>query len=236
MFGKSEVTPHYLREYRAMLKHLRKKYGDEDTAREKAVGLNYDEQGRKQASLVLEYAPEDPFSLLDIGCGSGRAASALRDVQRLSYTGVDILPELLEYAQKKADRPDWKFFAIEDIDLPVEDASADMVLVMSVFTHLTPDEINRYIKEIHRVVKPGGMVICSYLDRTFPAHVKAFRPKPLQLLGRLLGRDVMLSFTSREELTKQFETAKFVVTDVRSAESASQHILIVRKPNDVESA
>ena len=234
MFGKSEVTPHYLREYRAMLKHLRKKYGDENTAREKAVGMNYDEQGRKQASLVLEYAPQNPFSLLDIGCGSGRAATALRDVQRLSYTGVDILPELLEYAQEKANRPDWKFLAIEDIALPVDDASADMVLVMSVFTHLTTDEINRYIKEIHRVVKPGGTVICSFLDRTFPPHVKAFRPKPLQLIGRMLGRDVMLSFTSREELSKQFEQANFVVSGVKAADSTSQHILIVRKPDDAE--
>lgn len=234
MFGSSEMTPHYLREYRAMLRHLRRKYGDEDTAREKAVGVNYEEQGRKQAAMLLEYAPDGPFSLLDIGCGSGRASTALRDVERLSYTGVDILPELLEYAQKKAARPDWKFIAIEDIKLPVDDAWADTVLVMSVFTHLKTDEIKQYIDEIFRVTKPGATVFCSYLDRTFPALVKSFRPKPLQLLLRAIGRDVMLSFTSRDELSGFFESAGFVVQEVKDQDSAGQHVMIARKPIDVE--
>ena len=234
MFGRSESTPHYLREYRAMLRHLRRKYGDEDKAREKAVGVNYEGQGRKQAAMVLEYGPEGPFSLLDIGCGSGRASTALRDVQRLTYTGVDILPELLEYAQKKAARPDWKFIAIEDIALPVDDAWADMVLVMSVFTHLKTDEIKKYIDEIFRVTKPGATVFCSYLDRTFPAHVKAFRAKPLQLLLRAIGRDVMLSFTSREELSGFLESAGFTILDVKAVETTAQHVMIARKPAGIE--
>lgn len=233
MFGRSESTPHYLREYRAMLHHLRRKYGDEDTAREKTVGVNYERQGRKQADMVHEYAPEGPFTLLDIGCGSGRASTALRDVERLTYTGVDILPELLEYAEKKAGRPDWKFIAIEDIALPVDDASADMVLVMSVFTHLKTAEIRQYIDEIFRVAKPGAVVFCSYLDRDFPPVVKAFRPKPLQLLLRALGRDVMLSFTSRDELSGFLESAGFVVQDVRDVETTGQHVMVARKPANV---
>lgn len=235
MFGKSAATPHYLREYRAMLQHLRRKYGDEETARKKAVGVNYENQGRKQAAMVHEYAPEGPFSLLDIGCGSGRAATSLRDVERLTYTGVDILPELLEYAQEKAARPDWKFVAVEEIALPVEDEWADMVLVMSVFTHLKTAEIKQYIDEIFRVAKPGAVVFCSYLDQTNSAVVKAFQPKPLQLLLRAIGRDVMLSFTSRDELSGFLESAGFVFQDVRDVETSGQHVMVARKPAEVNS-
>ena len=52
---------------------------------ERAVGGAYLEEGQFQSELVLANAPDTPFTLVDVGCGSGRAAFALKDVFRLLF-------------------------------------------------------------------------------------------------------------------------------------------------------
>ncbi len=37
-----------------------------------------------------------------------------------------------------------------------------MVYLTSIFTHLMPCDVNRYLAEIHRVLKPGGKCFISY--------------------------------------------------------------------------
>lgn len=225
------MTPHYLREYRRLMRTLRRKHGDNDAAFEAAVGGNYIKQGKLQADLVLSAAPAGPFNLLDIGCGSGRAAYALKDQERISYIGADILTDLLDFARQKCARPDWRFVELTDIAAPADDNWADIAMFMSVFTHLKPAEIKQYLGEAARAVKPGGAIICSYLDREFGPHRGAFRPAPLQWLGRLLGRDVMLSFTSRDELAGWLEESGFSVEKTVTYETARQHVMIARRNN-----
>ena len=221
--------PHYIREYGAMLELLRRRHGDEDAAMQKAVGGSYQKEGKRQSELILARAPEGPFTLLDVGGGSGRAAYALREVERLTYFGVDIMPDLVDYARTKAARPDWRFEVISDIGLPAEDEWADMMLIMSVFTHLKPSETQRYLGEVARVLKPGGVLICSYLDKNNPKHKSQFRPAPLQFLARMLGRDVMLSFVTRAELSQWAEDAGLKVEEVIEYENGRQHTLVARK-------
>lgn len=227
----AERAPHYIREYKRLLETLKKRHpGDE--AMHRAVGGAFEDQGAKQAELVLSLSPEGPFTLMDVGCGSGRAASALRDVERLSYWGVDIMPELLAHAKKVANRPDWRFEPVTDIALPADDNWADMALVMSVFTHLKNAEIKTYLEELARVIKPGGVLICSYLDRNHAPHRKVSRPMPLQRLGRLLGRDVMVSFTTRDELSAWVEDAGFAIEQSIQKSELGQHILIGRRQGE----
>lgn len=221
-------TPHYLREYRRLLRYLTKT-ADRDEAMALAVGGNYEKQGKLQAELVLGEAPPGPFNLLDVGCGSGRLAFALRGESRIAYHGVDILPELLNYAREKTVREDWRFEPISEISLPVGDDWANIAVFMSVFTHLTESEINTYLAEAHRVLKPGGKIIASYLDRDFAPHRKLFRPAPLQWIGRALGRDVMLSFTTPAKFTSQLEGAGFSLDRNITYDTARQHVMIAHK-------
>ena len=228
-------TPHYLREYRRLLGNLTKSHSRDD-AMALAVGGNYEGQGKLQADLILDNAPAGAFRVLDVGCGSGRAAYALRGEERLNYFGVDILPELLDYAKEKTARPDWRFEPITEIALPVEDGWADIVMFMSVFTHLTRREIDTYLLEAYRALKPGGKIIASYLDRAFPPHKKQFRPAPLQWLGRALGRDVMLSFTTAPEFTAQLQAAGFSLERNITYDTARQHVMIARKGSGAHDA
>lgn len=212
-----------------MIAMLKKRHGD-DEAMQKAVGGSYEKQGRLQAETVLSRAPEGPFTLMDVGCGSGRAAYALRDVERLTYWGLDIMPELLDYAREKTGRADWKFDQISEIKLPAENDWADMMLFMSVFTHLKPAEIQTYLREAGRVVKPGGLMICSFLDKANAVQRKIFHPAPLQRFARFIGWDVMLRFLRQDELEAWAAEAGFVVEEVvTDFEKGSQHLLIARR-------
>jgi ubiquinone/menaquinone biosynthesis C-methylase UbiE len=221
--------PHFVREYRNLVRFLAQRTHSEFELAERAVGGNYQANGALQAKLILEHAPPGPFMLVDVGCGSGRAASALRDVERLSYLGTDVVPALLAFARKQASRPDWRFEEVTSLSIPAEDACADIVTFMSVFTHLKPSEVMTLVGEAARVLKPGGVVISSYLDRTNPAHVGSYRPPWRQRIARLRGTDVMISFTTEAELSAQLEAAGFCVQQSLRDPDFGQCVLIGRK-------
>ena len=226
--------PHYVRNYRQLMRRLRRESANEDEAAERAVGGCYIRTGQAQADLVRSVAPEGPFSMVDVGCGSGRAAFALRGEDRISYVGIDVVPDLIAYAQKKASRQDWRFELISEISIPAADAFADIVLVMSVFTHLKANEIKAYLAECMRVLKPGGAIIASYLERDDERHRSLFY-KPLRnRISRLLGYDVMVSFTTRDELAKWMTDAGFTVERAIIDDPIGQHIMIGRRPSDAD--
>ena len=222
--------PHYVRDYQQLVRNLLESSANEEEAMERAVGGSYERVGNEQAEIVREFAPDGPFFLVDIGCGSGRAAYALRGEERISYLGVDVIPDLLEHAKKKVERPDWRFEQISSIVIPAEDNVADIILIMSVFTHLTPGEIKSYLRECMRVLKPGGAVIASYLERDNAKHRSLYYRPWQNLLARLRRRDVMTSFTSQNELSERFERAGFVVERAITDNPIGQHILVGRKP------
>ena len=222
--------PHYVREYRRLLRNLRKNSASETEAYERAVGGSYRKKGEAQAALIRESAPEGAFHLIDVGCGSGRLAYALRGETQIAYSGFDIMPELVAHAEKVCERPDWRFETISALAVPVPDASADLIAFMSVFTHLKRREIETYLAEARRVFKPGGRILASYLDPHEPKHTKPFLAPPLQRIARLLGKDVMLTRTARAELTQWMEAAGLRVERAVVEGPIGQHVLIARKP------
>src|SRR5262249_50089220 len=49
-----------------------------------------------------------------------------------------------------------------DFVLPTEDRSVDRVVLGSIFTHLFEDEVVHYMKEMARVLKPGGLAYATF--------------------------------------------------------------------------
>jgi SAM-dependent methyltransferase len=92
--------------------------------------------------------------ILDVGCGSAWLADHFDD-----YTGIDASPEAVRAAQAKGR-------AVVEGDLaqplPFEDAAFDGVVLKDVLEHLQEPVLA--VREVRRVLRPGGMVFASSPD------------------------------------------------------------------------
>lgn len=96
--------------------------------------------------------------LLDIGCGDGTFTVLLKQAAEAGKIfGVEIAEEAVAKAKEKGIRA--TILDIDTNDLPFEDNYFDMIYCGELIEHLfNPDHL---LKEIHRVLKPGGKCIIS---------------------------------------------------------------------------
>jgi len=106
----------------------------------------------------MNFDPADKL-MLDIGCGIGRMTRAFADMFSEAY-GVDFSTELIKLAMEfNEDKPNLFFRTNNGIDLSIfDDNLFDFVFSWSVFMHITDvNIIESYIREIGRVLRPGGL-------------------------------------------------------------------------------
>jgi ubiquinone/menaquinone biosynthesis C-methylase UbiE len=152
--------------------------------------------GKLEFYLLRHFGLEAHHSVIDVGCGSGRLAFQLKEFLKGNYVGIDVIPELYEYAEKISGRADWRFYKAPGLAIPEPDASADYVTFFSVFTHLLHEESYKYLQEAKRVVKPGGRIIFSFLEFAVPDHWRSFKAtvedsNPNKVTNQFIGRDAI---------------------------------------------
>lgn len=101
---------------------------------------------------------------LDYGCADGGYTNALLRAGAATASGVDV--EADRIAAAKEAYPDIDFRVDSDDHIPFEDGSFDGVFMNEVFEHVADER--RTLREIHRVLKPGGHLIVISPNRGFP--------------------------------------------------------------------
>ncbi len=121
---------------------------DEDVEREDRIHKDY----WKVLKLVAERAKG---LVLDVGCGTG---NILRFLNSESYVGVEPSAGMRErFGEKHGFEPlDSHFLA-----LPLQDGVADTVITTYAFHHVPDEEKEDAIKEMLRVLKPGGRIVIA---------------------------------------------------------------------------
>lgn len=147
----------------------------EDEAMARAVGGDYELMGVLEHAVLHGMAGLGPgSSVIDVGCGSGRLATRLARLPGLRYLGTDVVPLLLDYARRRANRSDFRFINVDRVNIPAPDGGADIVCFFSVLTHLLHEESYLYLQEAHRALKPGGRVVFSFLEYETPMGMAVF--------------------------------------------------------------
>jgi SAM-dependent methyltransferase len=110
-------------------------------------------------SLVIERVGVGPeLRLLDVGTGSGGNVAIPAAQRGAEVVGLDVTPELLEHAVRRADEAgvDVEWVEGDAQQLPFEDASFDRVT--STFGAMFAPDHQRTAGELVRVCRPGGRV------------------------------------------------------------------------------
>lgn len=127
-------------------------------------GAMYDRAGREyKAKTLLAVLQDFPvgathsLKLLDIGASTGIIDSFLAD-HFLEVTGIDIDREAIQYARESFVKPNLEFRVGDAMNLDAEDNAFDVVVCTHIYEHVPNTRI--MVREIHRVLKPGG--ICYF--------------------------------------------------------------------------
>jgi methionine biosynthesis protein MetW len=115
--------------------------------------LGADGSLRRTAALPLLEGGE---TLLDVGCGEGTLAAMAREKFRAVH-GIDISHEAVRLAAEHGVRAVRVNLNTEPIPHP--DMSFDAVVTLDVIEHVF-DPV-RFVREIHRVLRPGGALVIS---------------------------------------------------------------------------
>lgn len=137
------------------------------------VGLRYRELFRELGGLLPSH------DVLEVGSGQGRMAIPLTDFlsPEGSYLGFDIVPEAVEDCRQRISGryPAFRFLCLplhndlytdsgadaSRVAFPLEDETFDFAFATSVFTHMEPGEVENYLHETRRVVRPGGRFLAT---------------------------------------------------------------------------
>lgn len=128
----------------------------------KASGYTSDFFADLKAELVAARGgarAHGPLEVLDFGCGIGATTRALaREHPRARVTGVDVSRESVVRAERlsRSEGTRAAYVVGDESGLPFADASFDLAFTSCVFHHIERDQHPFWIRELRRVLRPGG--------------------------------------------------------------------------------
>jgi len=116
---------------------------------------NHDAFWAYRASL-LAFIGRGEGEALDVGCGEGRIARALKDCG-YRVTATDPVEALLAAAEQAGSADDYKLAAAAN--LPFADATFDLAIAYNVLMDV--EDVSTALREIRRVLRPSGTLVIS---------------------------------------------------------------------------
>jgi SAM-dependent methyltransferase len=182
-------------------------------------------------------------NILDWGCGSGRTARNFYRLANVKLTGVDIDWDNLNWC--KANLP---FGEFQDVPLHpptrLAPASFDLLIGISVFSHLAEPHQLEWLNELNRIARPGAFLLMSVLGETTACQMRLdavrweewrktgiFSLQNIDLQGYIDDADYYCNTYMTNDYVRRTWSNYFQVVDIIPAYIGNQQdLVILRKP------
>lgn len=160
-------------------------------------------------NAIIAYIPYGA-SVLDVGCGVGRLARLMRDKCHARVTGLDFSC----WACEQLARDGFKTVVSSLPKIPLPDNVFDVAVATEVLEHL--DQPEKTVLQMTRVVRHGGIIICSVPKMTPCALMKSWN------ISRAMMRNVCAACSPLFLLRYRSEPAAFIEKGTNSSSSGVQ--------------
>lgn len=158
-------------------------------------------KGYYEAFLRIPIQPGQ--SVLDWGCGLGGFLStlaALPVADKIRLHGVDLLADSVNSTRERVPGADIRLLELPGLAAPWDEGTFDRIFLLDVIEHAT--DPGALLRELHRLLKPGGIVTISTPDRlAFYKRPGAGRFSSIGLNLRRLAKLEWVDPTHRTEYT-----------------------------------
>ncbi len=148
--------------------------------------------------------------VLELGCGEGRGIDIILKRSK-SFTAIDKISEVTERLSRKY--PNEKFISSSFPPLKnIKNESFDTLISFQVIEHIKNDKL--FIKEIHRILKPGGKALISTPNISMtltrnPWHVREYTSQQLfDLASSNFKKIIMKGIYGNDKIKKYYDDNK----------------------------
>lgn len=166
-------------------------------------------------------------TILDLGCGDGRHAVAIKNMGASRVIGIDDSVDMIRMANERkraAQATDIEFTQADGQNIPLPDQSCDIVFSNFVFHYF--EDSAKLFKEISRVLKPGGIIVATF-------NITHIAPEAKHLLNtnmpiRLGGKDsaivVQNLIKSNREIVRALHINGFIIKERRKLNHVTAYV------------
>ena len=169
--------------------------------------------------LLKAYYAAMPYvkgDLLEVGCGEGRGIELLSPLST-SYVALDKITDVIEKLSASYKNVSFRQAVVPPFE-GIDDNTFDVVVSFQVIEHIKEDI--QFLKEIHRVLKPGGKALISTpnIKKTLtrnPWHIREYTADELTKLSKgIFSRVEPKGIAGNEKVMEYYEKNKASVKKI----------------------